>query len=430
LSTVEARRDTKVYGSLLFSAAIGDIVFPGFLIFLPLLAFQLGGDALEVGAVGGAANAMYAFMPYVMGRFSDRVGSRHCFVIGSFAILTTVALLDSLYPSPLNLIVFRAVEGLAWATLYPALQAGLSDLGTRDARKSLAAYNMVWSGSFAVGPLIIAALVFLSSIQKAFLVISALLFLTLLVNLAALGSGGGAGRKLAPASGSAAAPSGPPESEKARKLEVSKAASGGVLFYFLMTAVTAVAANVFFAFFPPLAASVGFNAFLVGVVSFAYGAARFFTYLLLNSRRRVLHAVLDRSGRRGRVYLSVFATCAACLPFLLAPRSFAVYLIACPIIAIGFGINFMIAQTALVAEAPAARRGLGAGLVESSVGAGGAVGPIVAGAVSGGSFTLPFAVPIFSYLVGSVAAAANYRKEGRRRRGVPTGSTGASGKRG
>lgn len=180
-------RDTSAYISMLLSAGIGDVVFPGFLIFLPLLAFQLGADALEIGVVGGAANAMYGFMPYIMGRFSDKMHSRYSFIIVSFAILTLVALLDSLYPSPLNLIFFRLAEGVAWALLYPALQAGLSELGTRNAQRSLAAYNMVWSGSFAIGPLVVGTIVFLTSIRFTFLVISGLLFLTMLVNIATLG---------------------------------------------------------------------------------------------------------------------------------------------------------------------------------------------------------------------------------------------------
>lgn len=91
-----------------------------------------------------------------------------------------------------------------------------------------------------------------------------------------------------------------------------------------------------------------------------------------------------------------------------------IYLLACCVIAIGFGIIFMIAQSALIAEAPMSRRGLGAGLVESSVGAGGSVGPIVAGAMSGGSFTIPFAVPILSFAI-SILAANSKRKMKKKR---------------
>jgi MFS family permease len=387
--------DARAYGAMLFSAAIGDIVFPGFLIFLPLLAFQLHANGLEIGIVGGAANAMYGFMPYIMGRFSDRIGSRYSFIIGAFAILTIVALLDSLYPSPLNLIFFRIVEGIAWAMLYPALQAGLAEINSRDPRKSLAAYNMVWSGSFAIGPLVIGAIVFLTSIQYTFLVISGLLFLVLLVNLWAL-------RNRSSTQTTRLNEDAFPTQNFSQQAS-NTTTNISALFYLVMTAVAAVAANIFFSFFPALASSIGFNSFLIGVVSFVYGAARFLTYLLLNSRNQILKRVLGGEGRKKKVYLTVFATCAACLPFVSAAHSLAVYLIACPIIAIGFGLNFMIAQSALVAEAPAAQRGVGAGLVESSVGAGGAVGPIAAGIVSGNSFTIPFVVPIFSYAIGILA---------------------------
>lgn len=95
------------------------------------------------------------------------------------------------------------------------------------------------------------------------------------------------------------------------------AGNNGALFYFIMTAVTAVAANIFFSFFPPLAYSIGFNSFLIGVVSFAYGASRFLTYLLLNSKRNIVKRVLSIKDRRKKVYSSVFATCAGCLPFFV-----------------------------------------------------------------------------------------------------------------
>ena len=64
----------------------------------------------------------------------------------------------------------------------------------------------------------------------------------------------------------------------------------------------------------------------------------------------------------------------------------------------------MIAQYALVAEASPTTRGVGAGLLESSVGTGGSVGPIIAGVVSCQSLTIPFLVPIFGFLLGTLVA--------------------------
>ncbi|MBI3023709.1 MAG: hypothetical protein HYY68_08335, partial [Thaumarchaeota archaeon] len=58
-------RITQVSGSgnfrlYLFDTFVGNAMIPVFNIFLPILAIQIGADALQVGLVGGTANAVYA----------------------------------------------------------------------------------------------------------------------------------------------------------------------------------------------------------------------------------------------------------------------------------------------------------------------------------------------------------------------------------
>jgi len=71
----------------------------------------------------------------------------------------------------------------------------------------------------------------------------------------------------------------------------------------------------------------------------------------------------------------------------------AVYFLSFILFGIGYSVVYAMSQTTLIAETSSEQRGAGAGLFESSIGVGGILGPIAAGAVSSSSLTNAFAVP-------------------------------------
>src|SRR5579862_5778248 len=136
----------------LFSAFAGNLAIPVYALFVPLLASRLGASLFEIGLVGGASNAVYSFMPFIMGHFSDRRGSRRIFIISSFAVLTAVSISYVLISNPVSLIIARVFEGVGWAMLWPAMDAAISrDFASIDARKAFSLYNVSWSCAASVG---------------------------------------------------------------------------------------------------------------------------------------------------------------------------------------------------------------------------------------------------------------------------------------
>src|SRR5208283_762709 len=168
---------------LIASSATSNLVIPVFSLFLPLLALQLGASVLEIGLVGGAANLVYSFMPFVMGRFANTSVARRFFIVSSLALLSVVSFLYFMASSTLVLILLRLFEGLGWATFWPAIEATLTHDPTRDPKRTLTIFNFSWSSAAAIGPLFGAFLVLVLSIRESFLATSVLLFAAMILNL-------------------------------------------------------------------------------------------------------------------------------------------------------------------------------------------------------------------------------------------------------
>jgi MFS family permease len=387
--------DFKFY---LFSSFAANLVLPFFYLYLPLLASILHASVLEIGLVGGSANAVYSFMPFLMGRFSDRRGARKFIIASSFAILTTVSFLYVIVPDPISLILLRFLEGIGWAMLWPAVEAAISNDPSSDSRWSLSVFNLTWSAASAVGPLIGSVLIFFVSIRFAYVFTSGILLCVLALNVYSLFVPGNG----SPAKSHAETLSKPEQALTGRKISTA--------FYMLSTALCAVISGVLSTFFTPYARSIGISILTVGVITFIYGLVRFFVYVMIvNPKFR--HSLLDPAGRLAKMLVTVVAMSLSSVLFTIYDPSGVLYTISFAIVGGGYSIIYAVSQVALVSEkATPERAGRGAGLFESSIGIGASLGPIVAGAISGTSLTTPFLVPSLSLLVLLVALPVTVRK--------------------
>jgi MFS family permease len=176
----------------------------------------------------------------------------------------------------------------------------------------------------------------------------------------------------------------------------------GTEFYMLCVALSAVSSGVLFTFFTPYAKSLSISILIVGVITFVFGLTRFLMYVLtVNSRVRYF---LLRSDRRGQnIVAALVLMSLASLLITIHDPSGLIYLAVYGIVGAGYSIVYAIAQAAMIAEAAPGRVGHSAGLFESSIGVGAAVGPIVAGSISGSSLSFPFIVPSLGLVVFLVA---------------------------
>lgn len=389
----QSKNISSQFRRYLISSFNGNLALPIYALFVPLLASKLGASLFEIGIVGGASNAVYSFMPFVMGHFSDRRGSRQFFIISSFLILTVVSISYALISNPLYLIVARIFEGVAWAMLWPAMDAAVSrDFAPMDPRKAFSIYNVSWSAAAAIGPLLGSALIFLTSIHVTFLLTVAIVGVTLFMNIIPSLKERGEKKILEPKA----------ESEPLQIPEIGAWNAGGgrigMTFYGASCALAAVSSGVLFTFFAPYARSLGMSILLVGVITFVYGFGRFVFYIL-TTNERVRHAVLRPDRRVKNTLIALAMTSVSSLLISLRDPSGLIYLVAYGIVGVGISIIYAVSQAGMIAESSPGKFGRNAGLFESSIGMGACFGPIIGGAISGSSLSVPFIVPPLGFIV-------------------------------
>jgi len=94
---------------------------------IPLYAAELGATVAEVGLIVATISYVTAFLLIPFGILSDKFG-RHNLLVGGLAIFTAAPLLYPLASNPEQLILVRAVHGLAAAAFLPAAIALVVDL--------------------------------------------------------------------------------------------------------------------------------------------------------------------------------------------------------------------------------------------------------------------------------------------------------------
>ena len=94
----------------------------------------------------------YSFLPYLIGKYSDRVRRRKTLLMVSLAMLTACSFVYAFVESPLQLIALRLLEGVAWSILWPIMDVSISEDASMESNKALSIYNTVWSTAGAVGP--------------------------------------------------------------------------------------------------------------------------------------------------------------------------------------------------------------------------------------------------------------------------------------
>src|SRR6267143_427127 len=154
----------------LLSAFIGNMALAIFSLFLPLLAYEIGASALEIGLVGGTAFFVYSFIAFAIGRYLDKTKARKKFMVLSFLLLAASSLFYAFASTPLELIAFRVLEGAAWACFWPILNTSMREDVQREASKSFSIYNSVWSVGSSIGPLVGFALVTFLGVHYIFLI--------------------------------------------------------------------------------------------------------------------------------------------------------------------------------------------------------------------------------------------------------------------
>ena len=116
------------------------------------LAFQA--SALELGLLGTISAACYSSMCVVAGSISDRIGRRATALVAAGG-LAAAYLLAGRATSVHQLMALTVLSGSSLAFFWPALQAWVADLGGRGRKaltRNLGLFNVFWSAGLALGP--------------------------------------------------------------------------------------------------------------------------------------------------------------------------------------------------------------------------------------------------------------------------------------
>lgn len=389
----EIKRGTSRFRTYLFASFLGNLVAPIFSLFLPVLAVDIGATVFEVGLIGGAENIVYAFMPFVMGHFTDRGKSRQFFILSGFGLLVCVSAFYSLASSPFELIVARLFEGLGWAIVWPAIESSITVDTVGNSGRALSLFNTSWSLGAALGPLVGGIVIVFGSSRFVYLATAFALFVALAANFYSF-------TKHKDEIPDLAARHRHSLIEAAKKIFQRHDAKKNfqVRLYVASLILSYATVGVLYTFFGPYAKALGMSALLFSLPVVLFGLIRLFIFVLC-TRGSFRSKLLDPAKRNLIVFLSLLLTCSSPLLILVRDPSGGTYFLAFGLFAVGLALVYFICQVGMIAETNETQMGAGAGIFESVIGIGSALGPIVAGAISTGSLTSAFLVPFAGFAI-------------------------------
>ncbi len=325
---------------------------------IPLYAEEVFGAAVAmVGLVVGISSYMAALTMIPFGMLSDRVGRRAVLMIG-LVMFSLAPLLYIVVSTPLQLILVRAIHGLASAAFIPPANALVVDMSPPERRgEALGWFTTVIMMGFIVGPITGGFLLNSYGFNATFYACSFVSLLALLLILPWLRSMPG---KPVPME----------EGESSWGWLRQRRAVGGLLTVLFIV----FGSGTIVAFLPLYGEKIGIMASQVGIIITAIYASS----ALLRAPAGMLS---DKIGREIIILFGfiVSAAAVACFSFL---ASFPLLMVAG--IAFGFGMGLaMTASFALVADlASMNARGLAMGAANSSLQAGLAIGATAMGGVA------------------------------------------------
>lgn len=353
--TSAARRRGLVV--LLFASFAADLAVSTVTLAVQFLGITLRARPMLLGLYGTASSGLYAVMALASGRVADRLGRR--VGIGAVLIASAVWLAMGVQKSPYALLALTPLSAAALAYFWPATQAWIGDLvaDRRHLNAVLGSFNVLWTAGLMLGPVVCAYLwvhnhyaPFAAAAGIAWVMAAALLMVPL-------------GRKR--------------EGKDVAEGENNEAPDPRADFYLPLAwaanFVSWSAVGVIRTLFPKLADDLGFGEVTTGWLTFAYYLGQLGAFLALRQssawQYRRLPLVLGLAG--GALGMS-----GAWLGH--APLTFGI----CFAVA-GVSVGFTyVASLFYSLHAPRERRGRRAGIHEMTVGAGGALGPLVGGAVA------------------------------------------------
>ncbi|GBC75419.1 hypothetical protein HRbin06_00737 [archaeon HR06] len=343
---------------LIASSFFGDLVITMMTFTLPLYSLILGFSPFEIGAIGGTSALVYSIFPHFMGKLITKINTLYLISL-SFLLSSLSTFTYSITSYFFFILLARALEGLAWAILWPSLEVSFS-LNYKDTNRAFRDYNVAWSLGALMAPLLAGGIVNYIDVKINFyicLVIS--IFLALMGYFIKL------------------------EDNKIYffNKNLIKFLDFKILSLIFISSLTL---SLLLTLFPPYASKLGLNPLEIGIMIFLVGLMRTFAFLLSSKILRDYNKILNYSG-----IIVILSPLILIFPFKELFYLFFTLL--------GFlvGTIYSISIIKLVGEAPKEIRGSMAGIFEGTLGLGFFSGPLLGGLVAELDYRYSFLIPIF-----------------------------------
>ena len=323
---------------------------------MPILAYEMGASPFLIGLIGASGGMAYAAVTRVFGSASDRFSRKKLlFVAELVQAFSMVLCLVS--RNPYQLIFARIVLSVGTALFWPLSEAYIGDLaGANQLDNALMNYNVSWSLATIIGPQLGGFLIAWFFIRAPFIGALALFFfiamLLLLMTEVNINRSYNASHL---------------NNDQKLSQHATEDPKAFTLIYVFLFGFNS---SILTALFPAYATRLGVSANLIGFMFLLSGLTQTLTFFLANKLRSKLG--------NGMMLLvsSFFIICSLTMIGLGSPM--ALFYLGFAIFGLGQGMAYSTAIS-LVLKRSASRRGKAAGLFESTLGFGSAVGPLVGG---------------------------------------------------
>ena len=372
-------------------AFIGDLASCMLIVLSVLYATTEGLSTIEVGLIGGAYGFAYIFMPFFLGRISDRFSRKISLLIASSAqMILTICFLFIIIKMTefiffglfLGLFSYGIVYGFFW----PSIEAYISEhteYSSKEHEKGIANFCISWSLGYALGPLfagIFSDFNIILAIILAFLLYS-LSFCLIFFKLPLIKPKNNNSNK-----------NNDDILENFNKLKGkgnNNSHSKKILLLLLMgVMIYATISKVLLSYFTNYAAlpeGLNWTGTLIGQVMFFFGLGRTFYFLIARYLKNSFNAITQS--------FLVIGLCLIALALFYPP-----FLIAIIFFITGFfiGRSYLVSLELLL-KYEREKKGAKAGIFESIVGIGSALAPLIAGIIATVNLKMPYF--IFAFIV-------------------------------
>lgn len=319
----------------------------------PILAYRMKASPFLIGLIGASGGATYAVMTNIFGIISDRF-SRKKLLFTAEVVQAFSMMLCFFSQDPYQLIFARFVFSVGASLFWPLVIAYIGDLVEADQlSQALVGYNASWSSATIVGPQLGGLIITWFFIRTSFLV--PLVILSFTATLLLLRTEANINRSHHMF-----------HSTKSENLVQENFKVFPLIYAFLLAFTSATLS----AIFPAYATQLSVPADLIGSMFLLSGLIQTLTILLANRLQ---------SKFRERIMLlmsSFFLVCSLTMIGLTLAIPF--FFVGFAIFGLGQGMAYSTAMF-LVLKGSGSRRGMAAGMFESTLGVGFFTGPLVGG---------------------------------------------------